>query len=165
MLVCQKFATSSGTHEVSGFQRWTQSSGYTTVDQWIIMNSTMLQLSWVKKLTAYQFPVSQGILQNLTMMVVYAPTNPTNNTTKGAFYKSLQLRSTESQAWKLPFVARDWSAHTGPLDGSTCHIQGQFGLSQHRENGFGLVNFLNVNRLVICNMLAQNPQTHLLTWY
>ncbi len=60
-------------------------------------------------------------------------------------------------------VAGDWNARTGPVDDTSRHELGSFGLGTRCSNGERLVNFATDNRLVVTNTRFQQPRRHLVT--
>lgn len=87
-------------------------------------------------------------------MAVYDPTNVADNATEDAFYETPLVISQDG----IYFYAEDQNASTWHLDEPTHRILGLSGLGQPCDNGFLLVNFSNVNRLVVRNKHSQHPQ-------
>ena len=61
-------------------------------------------------------------------------------------------------------VAGDWNTRTGPAVENTRHILGRFALATRCDNCDRLVNFADVNRLVVTNTRFQHPRRNLVTW-
>ena len=101
----------------------------------------------------------------VTVVSIYAPTLPSDDHSKDAFYEELQHAIDKVPRRDILIVAGDWNARTGKPDTNSQYCVGKFGLGQRCNNGERLVDFASYNRLSVVSTRFQHPKKHLLTWY
>ena len=106
-----------------------------------------------------------GKLFNISIIAVYAPTLAADDAEKYNFYDQLQQLTDEVSRRDMLLVAGDWNAKTGPSDAETRHIIGRYGLGVRCNNGDRLLQFADLNHMVVTNTRFQHRRKHLLTWY
>ncbi|XP_029653046.1 craniofacial development protein 2-like [Octopus sinensis] len=102
---------------------------------------------------------------NISAVVVYAPTLTASDEDKDSFYDVLQAVVGRIPASDILIVAGDWNARTGPSNTTNDHILGRFPIGNQCADGERLVNFAVANHLTVSSMRFQHPRRHLLTWY
>ena len=101
----------------------------------------------------------QGKLFNIRVIQAYAPTSNAEEAEVEWFYEDLQ------DLWELTpkkdvlFIIGDWNAKVGSQE--TPGVTGKFGLGMQNEAGQRLVEFCQVNTLVIANTLFQQHKRRL----
>ena len=106
-----------------------------------------------------------GKPHNITIVSIYAPTLPSENSVKDLFYGELQETIDKVPNSDFLIVAGDWNARPGCCDINTRHILGKYGIGKRCANGDRLVRFADKNQLFISSTRFRHPKKHLLTWY
>ena len=105
----------------------------------------------------------QGKPNNISIIQCYAPTSTASDEEMEEFYCSMQeaLNSIPNRDVKL--VMGDLNAKVGKLASSSVCC-GKYGLGEQNERGSDLLEFCEMNNLVIANTLFQHHPRHLYTW-
>ena len=123
-------------------------------------------------------PVSERILRlrlkchmsYMTVVAVYAPTNPTNSTSDAvgdseAFYDQLQSSLSSIPSSDLLVILGDFNARVGSDFSSRNSVIGPHGIGECNENGERLLDFCASNQLIITNTWFQHKLLHKATWF
>ena len=101
---------------------------------------------------------------NITLIQCYAPTNDREDAVKDAFHRQLQVEVDAVPRHDLTIVMGDLNAKVA-IDNMYCErAMGKHGCGTRNENGERLVDFCNVNNLVIGGTLFPHQDIHKLTW-
>ena len=103
----------------------------------------------------------QGKPFNITIILVYAPTNNAEEAEIEWFYEDLQDLLEITPPKDVLFITGDWNAKAGSKE--TPGVTGKFGLRVQNEAGQKLIEFCQENALVIANTLFQKHK-RLYTW-
>ena len=95
----------------------------------------------------------QGKPFNITVFLVYAPTNSAEEAEVERFYEDLQDLLELTPKKDVLFMIGDWKAKVGSQE--TPGVTGKFGLGVQNEPGQRLIEFCQENTLVIANTLFQ----------
>ena len=95
----------------------------------------------------------QGKPFNITVIQVYASTSNAEEAEVEQFYEDLQNLLELTSKKDVLFIIGDWNAKVGLQE--TPGITGKFGLGIWNEAGQRLIEFCQVNALVIANTLFQ----------
>ena len=98
----------------------------------------------------------QGKPFNITVIQAYAPTRNAEDAEVEPFYEDLQDLLELTPKEDVLFIIGDWNAKVGSKD--TPGVTGKFGLGIRNEAGQRLIEFCQVNSLVIANTLFQNTR-------
>ena len=101
----------------------------------------------------------QGKLFNITVIQVYAPTSNAEETEVERFYEDLQDLLELTPKKDILFFIGDWNEKVGSQE--TPGVTGKFGLGMWNEAGQRLIEFCQVNALVIANALFQQHKRRL----
>ena len=93
---------------------------------------------------------------------VYAPTSNSEEAEVEQFYEDLQDLLERTPPKYVLFIIGDWNAKVGSQE--TPGVTGKFGLGIRNEAGQMLIEFCQVNTLVIANILFQQHKRRLYTW-
>ena len=104
----------------------------------------------------------QGKTSNITVIQVYAPTSNSEEDEVEWFYEDLQDLLEQTPKKDVLFIIRDWNAKVGSQE--TPQVTGKLGLAAQNEAGQRLVEFCQVNTLVIANTLFQQHKRRLYRW-
>ena len=104
----------------------------------------------------------QGKPFNITVIQVYAPTSNTEEAEVERFYEDLQDLLELTPKKDVLFIIGDQNAKVGSQE--TPGVTGKFGLGMWNEAGQRLIEFCQVNALVIANTLFQQHKRRLYTW-
>ena len=105
----------------------------------------------------------------MTVVAVYAPTNPPNSTSEAvgpseAFYDQLQ-----SSLFSIPssdlVILGDFNAHVGSDVSSWNSVIGPHSVGECNENGEQLLDFCAGNQLIITNTWFQHKLLHKVIWF
>ena len=123
-------------------------------------------------------PVSEHILRlrlkchmsYMTVVAVYASTNPTNSTSdtvgaSEAFYDQLQSSLSSFPSSDLLVILGDFNARVGSDFSSWNSVIGPHGIGECNENGERLLDFCASNQLIITNTWFQHKLLHKATWF
>ena len=103
----------------------------------------------------------QGKPFNITLIQVYAPTSNTEEAEVERFYGDLQDLLELTPTKDVLFIIGDWNAKVGNQE--TPGVTGKFGLGVQNEAGQRLIEFCQVNALIIANTLFQKHKRRLYT--
>ena len=98
---------------------------------------------------------------NITLIQVYAPTSNVEAEVE-CFYEDLQDLLELTSKKDVLFIIGDWNAKVGSQE--TPGVTGKFGHGIWNEAGQRLIEFCQVNTLVIANTLFQQHKRRLYTW-
>ena len=104
----------------------------------------------------------QGKPFNITVIQVYAPTSNAEEAEVERFYEELQDPLELTPKKDVLFIIGDWTEKVGSQE--TPGVTGKFGLGMWNEAGQRLIEFCQVNALVIANTLFQHHKRRLYTW-
>ena len=104
----------------------------------------------------------QGKPFNITVIQVYAPTSNAEEAEVEWFYEDLQDFLELTPQKDVLFILGDWNEKVGSQE--TPGVTGIFGLGIENEAGQRLIEFCQVNALVIANTLFQQHKRRLYTW-
>ena len=104
----------------------------------------------------------QGKPFNITVIQVFAPTSNAEEAEVDHFYEDLQDLLELTPKKDVLFIIQDWNAKVGSQE--TLGVTGKFGLGVQNEAGQRLIEFCQVNTLVIANTLFQQHKRRLYTW-
>ncbi|XP_072025119.1 craniofacial development protein 2-like [Amphiura filiformis] len=99
-----------------------------------------------------------------SILQVYAPTNETNEEDKDNFYEQLQAIVDSIHKHDVLIVMGDLNAKVGEDNEGCESIMGKHGLGVRNDNGERLVDFCNLNNLVITGTIFPHRQIHKQTW-
>ena len=102
----------------------------------------------------------QGKPFDITVIQVYAPTRNAEEAER--FYEDPQNLLELTPKKDVLFMIGDWNAKVGSQE--TPGVTGKFGLGVQNEAGQRLIEFCQVNALVIANTLFQQHKRRLYTW-
>ena len=102
----------------------------------------------------------QGKPINITVIQVYAPTS--NAEEDEQFCEDIQDLLELIPPKNILFIIGDWNAKVGHQE--IPGVTGKFGLGVQNEAGQRLIEFCQVNALVIANTLFQQHKRRLYTW-
>ena len=105
----------------------------------------------------------QGKPFNITVTQVCAPTRNAEEAEVEWFYEDLELLEPTPKKDVL-FIIGDWNAKVGSQESPG--VTGKFGLGVQKEAGQRLIEFCQVNTLIIANTLQQHKTLHMdiTTW-
>ena len=98
----------------------------------------------------------QGKPFNITVIQAYAPTSNSEEAEVERFYEDLQDLLELTPKKDVLFFIGDWNAKVGSQE--TPGVTGKFGLGIWNEAGQRLIEFCQVNALVITNTLSNNTR-------
>ena len=101
----------------------------------------------------------QGKPFNITMIQAYASTNNAEEAEVEQFYEDLQDLLELTPRKDVLFIIGDWNAEVGSQE--TPGVTGKFGLGIWNKAGQRLIEFCQVNKLVIANTLFQQHKRRL----
>ena len=101
----------------------------------------------------------QGKLCNIMVIQVYAPASNTEEAEVEWFYEDLQDLLELTPKKDVLFIIGDWNAEVGSQE--TPGVTGKFGLGIWNKAGQRLIEFCQVNKLVIANTLFQQHKRRL----
>ena len=101
----------------------------------------------------------QGKPFNITMIQAYASTNNAEEAEVEQFYEDLQDLLELTSKKDVLFIIGDWNAEVGSQE--TPGVTGKFGLGIWNKAGQRLIEFCQVNKLVIANTLFQQHKRRL----
>ena len=104
----------------------------------------------------------QGKPFNITVIQVYVPTSNAEEAEVEQFYEDLQDLLELTPKKDLLFIIGDWNTKVGSQE--TPGVTGKFGLGIQNEAGQRLIEFCQMNALVIANTLFQQHKRRLYTW-
>ena len=104
----------------------------------------------------------QGKSFHITVIQAYAPTSNAEEAEGEQFYEDLQDLLELTPKTDVLFIIGDWNAKVGSQE--TPGVTGRFGLGVQNEAGQRLIEFFQVNALVIANTLFQQHKRRLYTW-
>ena len=104
----------------------------------------------------------QGKPFNNTVIHVYATTSNAEETEVERFYEDLQDLLELTPQKDVLFIIADWNAKVGSQE--TPAVTGKFGLGMQNEVGQRLIEFCQVNALVIANTFFQQHKRRPYTW-
>ena len=99
---------------------------------------------------------------DITVIQVYAPTINAEEAEVEWFYENLQDLLELTPKKDFIFIIGDWNAKVRSEE--TPGVTGKFGLRVQNEVGQRLIEFCQVNALVIANTLFQQHKRRLYTW-
>ena len=94
---------------------------------------------------------------HITVIQVYAPTTNAKEAEVEWFYEDLQDLPKLMPKTDVLFIIGDWNAKVESQE--TPGVRGKFGLGVQNESGQRLIEFCEVNTLVIANTLFQQHKT------
>ena len=162
--------------------RWTGSGRQTTTTGETVLYSerednqhheevaTILRKGMEKSLLEWK-PVSSRLVRarmrgrhtNITLIQCYAPTNDREDTDKNAFYRQLQAEVDAVPRHDLTIVLGDLNAKVGSDNMYCDSAMGEHGCGTGNENGVRLIDFCNMNNLVIGGTPFPHQDIHKLT--
>ena len=103
----------------------------------------------------------------VSVIVVYAPVEPTDRDTSDSdeFYLQLQEEIDRVLGTNMMFLLGDFNAQVGRNSDRWYPSLGKFGVGKENSNGYRLLQFCRYNNLVITNAVSGHNMTHKLTWY
>ena len=102
----------------------------------------------------------RGRHTNITLVKCYTPTNDREDTDKDAFYQQLQAEVDTVPHHDLTIVMGDLNAKVSN-DNTYCdRAMGKHGCGTRNENGKRLIDFCNMNNLVIRGTLFPHQDIH-----
>ena len=104
----------------------------------------------------------QGKPFNITVIQVYVATSNAEEAEVEQFYEDLQGLLELTPRKDILCIIGDWNAKVGSQE--TPGVTGKFGLRIRNEAGQRLIEFCQVNTLIIANTLFQQHKRRLYTW-
>ena len=104
----------------------------------------------------------QGKPFNITVIQVYALTSNAEEAEVERVYEDLQDLLELTPRKNVLFIIEDWNAKVGSQE--IPGVIGKFGLGVQNEAGQRLIEFCQLNTLVIANTLFQQHKRRLYTW-
>ena len=106
----------------------------------------------------------------MSVVSVYAPTNPSNATSEAvsaseAFYDQLQSTLSSVPSSDLLVILRDFNACVGSDHSTWNSVIGPNGTGECNENGERLLDFCASNQLIVSNTWFQHKPLHQVTWF
>ncbi|CAM4528809.1 unnamed protein product [Lepidochelys kempii] len=105
-----------------------------------------------------------GKCNNITLIRCYAPKNDSDEEVKDKFYLTLQAALERVPCHDLTIITGDLNAKVGEDNTNNDRAMGKRGCATMNENRERLVDFCNMNNLVIGGTLFQHREIHKLTW-
>ena len=102
---------------------------------------------------------------NMTIFVVYAPTNEAEETEKDKFYQSLQSAIEKVPKRDVVIFLGDFNARVGKERKGCEKVLGSFGYGERNGNGEKLLEFSAFNGLKVASTWFQHKDIHKVTWY
>ena len=99
---------------------------------------------------------------DLNIIQVYAPTSTSTESDIDEFYRGLDTVTKQCKAHELTLVIGDFNAKVGNTE--TPGVTGKFGLGDRNERGEKLVEWAEVNNMLVGNTLFQQHPRRLWTW-
>lgn len=118
------------------------------------------------------YPVNDRILYarfdskhiKLSVIQCYSPTNDANDDEKDTFYNQLQSVLHRTPKHDMVIVMGDLNAKVGKDNTGKEACMGAHGIGQLNENGERLLDFCEINGLVVCNTIFAHKDIHKYTW-
>ena len=109
-------------------------------------------------------------LSYVTVVVIYAPTNPSSGTTQAAapsdtFYDQLQSVVSDVPPRDMLLVLGDFNARVGSNFQSWRSVIGPHGMGDCNGNGERLLDFCSNNQLLVTNTWFKHKPIHKTTWF
>ena len=103
----------------------------------------------------------------LSVIVVYAPVEPTDGDTSDSdeFYLQLREQTDRVPGRNMVFLLRDFKAQIGRNRDRWYPSLGKFGIEKGNSDGYRLLQFCRYNNVVITNAVFGHKMAHKLTWY
>ena len=101
---------------------------------------------------------------NITIIQCYAPTNDSDEITKGIFYDQLQAELEETPQHDMKIIMGDLNAKVGSNNKNYDRAMGREGCGIMNENGERLLELCTTYNLVIGGTLFPHCDIHKLTW-
>ncbi|CAM5093877.1 unnamed protein product [Eretmochelys imbricata] len=101
---------------------------------------------------------------NITLIQCYAPTNDSDEDVKDKFYLTLQAELERVPRHDLTITMGDLNAKVGKNNTNNDRAMGRHGCGTVNENRERVVDFCNMNDLVIGGTLFEHCEIHKLTW-
>ena len=137
-----------------------------------ILLSPRAKTAWEAAGSEFQ-PVSERILKirlkchlsYMSIISVYAPTNPTDSTSESAqpseiFYDQLQSTLSSVPPSDLLVIMGDFNARVGSDYSNWRSVLGPHGIGECNENGKRLLDFCTSNQLLVTNTWFQHKLLH-----
>ena len=142
-----------------------------------ILLSPRARVAWEAAGSVFQ-PASERImkirlkchLSYMTVLSVYAPTNPSTSTSEAssaseAFYDQLQSSLTCVPSSDMLVIMGDFNTRVGSDSSSWNSILGSHGIGECNANGERLLDFCASNQLIVSNTWFQHKLLHQATWF
>ena len=100
----------------------------------------------------------------LTVLSVYAPQTGLEESTKDAFYDSLQTVISELPDKEIVIPCGDWNGHVGREAAGYEGVHGGSGYGEHNADGDRVLEFAVANDFVIGNTFFVKRDSHLITY-
>jgi len=101
---------------------------------------------------------------NITIIQCYAPTNDSDENDKEEFYNLLQTETEKTPRHDILVVMGDLNAKVGNDSTDYERVMGKHGVGTKNNNGERLLDFCDLNNLVIGGTLFTHHDIHKLTW-
>ena len=101
---------------------------------------------------------------NITVIQCYAPTNESDDMDKEEFYSMLQAETEKTPRHDVLVVMGDLNAKVGKDNTDYERVMGKHGVGIKNNNGERLLDFCDINNLVIGGTLFPHRDIHKLTW-
>ena len=106
----------------------------------------------------------------MSIISIYAPTNPTDSTSESAqpsevFYGQLQSTLSSVPPSDLLVIMGDFNAHVGSDNSNWRSVLGPHGIEECNENGKHLLDFCTRNQLLVTNTWFQHKLSHQATCF
>ena len=142
-----------------------------------ILLSPLAKAAWDAAENVFQ-PVSERILRIhlkchlsfMSVVSVYAPTNPSNATSEAvsaseAFYNQLQSTLSSVPSSDLLVILGDFNARVASDHSTWNSVIGPHGTGECNENGERLLDFCASNQLIVSNTWFRHKPLHQVTWF
>ena len=100
----------------------------------------------------------------LTVLSVYAPQTGLEESTKDAFYDSLQTVISELPDKEIVIPCRDWNGHVGREAAGYEGVHGGSGYGERNADGDRVLEFAVANDFVVGNTFFVKRDSHLITY-
>ncbi|KAK2718150.1 hypothetical protein QYM36_005456 [Artemia franciscana] len=98
----------------------------------------------------------KGILSNISIITVYAPTRVATDADKDSFYSNLEITMQKCPKRDFLILAGDWNSRVSPTDPNVRRIVGPFKYGMWCSNGDRLFQFMRSHDLFITNTMFQH---------
>ena len=143
----------------------------------VVLLSPRARAAWKAASSVFQL-VSEQImkvhlkchLSFMTVLSVYAPTNPSTSTSEAssaseAFYDQLQSSLSCGLSSDMLVIMGDFNARVGSDSSLWNSVLGPHGIGECNANGERLLDFCARNQLIVSNTWFQHKLFHQATWF